>query len=62
MPYTTVAGRHRSGLASYMEEWARRYPEAQFKIERHRLRTGRAKHRVQTALIKAKSKSKRVWA
>lgn len=54
MAYTTVAGRHSNGLASYLDEWARRYPEAQFKIERHRLRTSRAKHRVQTALIKSK--------
>lgn len=49
MPHTTAAGRHSNGLVSYMDEWARRYPKAQSKIERHRLRQGKAKHRADYA-------------
>jgi len=57
MLYTRVSGRRSNGLASYLEEWARRYPEAQTKIERHRLRTSKAKHRTGSALIKGNRKT-----
>lgn len=45
MSQNTAAGRHSNGLVSYLDEWARRYPKAQAKIERFRLRQGKAKHR-----------------
>lgn len=49
MSQTPAAGRHSNGLPSYLEEWARRYPKAQAKIERHRVRQGKAKHRADYA-------------
>jgi len=45
--------RHSTGRSSYLEKWAQRYPNSQAKIERGRLRQGKAKHRAHRRLLKA---------
>lgn len=40
-----MTGRRSSGQASYREQWAARYWRSQAKIERDRLRKGKAKYR-----------------
>ena len=49
MSQNPAAGRRSNGLVSYLDEWARRYPKAQARIERHRVKTGAAKHRAHYA-------------
>ncbi|MDN5670056.1 MAG: hypothetical protein L0G87_16850 [Renibacterium salmoninarum] len=43
-PIAEKAGKH-AGETTYLERWAKRYPNLQAKIERGRLNQGLAKHR-----------------
>lgn len=46
-------GRRSTGTISHLETWAMRYPKAQARIERFRLRSGRAAHRAHRNPVRA---------
>lgn len=44
-PTTTPTGKRAEARTPYLEAWAERYHRSQLKVERDRLRKGKARHR-----------------
>lgn len=53
-PATKPSGRRATATTPYLEGWAQRYWRSQAKIERDRLRKGKAKHRAHRVPIHGK--------
>lgn len=51
-PLPLGAGRHSTGRYNYLERFAERFPNPQLKIERGRLKQGKAKHRAHQQILR----------